>query len=110
MDELMKKITEKLSVSVDKIPELYTTLRTQYLIYELCGIVGVVIGIAATFTFIVFGLLLIDYIIEDGYGYDKKIFKLTGKVLCSLIVAFILLVFLQFFLAPDVTFIKGVLN
>ncbi|AXI27275.1 hypothetical protein CG018_07595 [Gemella sp. ND 6198] len=107
MDELMKKITEKLSVSVDKIPELYTTLRTQYLIYEFFGVVGTVVEIATFLTFIVFVIMLIEHVTG---GYDGKIFKLTWKILCSLVVVFILLVFLRFFLAPDVTFIKGVLN
>ena len=37
MNELMKKIAEKLSVSIDKIPEVYEGLKWQYVIYDVCN-------------------------------------------------------------------------
>ena len=34
MDELMRKITEKLNIAVDKAPEVYEMLKWQYVVYD----------------------------------------------------------------------------
>ena len=59
MNELMKKIVEKLSVSIDKIPEVYTGLRNQYVVWEMCDSMSWILGIAAlcaTFALIFIGI------------------------------------------------------
>ena len=37
MDELMKKVVEKLNLSIDKAPEIYEGLKKQYVIYNTCN-------------------------------------------------------------------------
>ena len=37
MDELMRKITEKLNIAIDKAPEVYEMLKWQNATYETCS-------------------------------------------------------------------------
>ena len=76
MNELMKKIAEKLSVSIDKIPEVYTGLRNQYVVWEACDSMSWIFGIAAL--------------------------CVTFALVFSQI--------LKYVFAPDIVFLKGVLN
>ena len=108
MNELMQKITEKLSVSIDKIPEVYEGLKWQYVIYDVCNnlifISSIVVIIIFIFAFLVAG---------DKIQYSKP----TNKELIILFIpCFVIVIFIMFLYvfrniqAPDIIFLKGVLN
>lgn len=108
MNELMQKITEKLSVSIDKIPEVYEGLKWQYVIYDVCNnlifISSIVVIIIFIFAFLVAG---------DKIQYSKP----TNKELIILFIpCFAIVLFIMFLYvfrnvqAPDIIFLKGVLD
>ncbi len=108
MNELMQKIVEKLSVSIDKIPEVYEGLKWQYAIYDVCNnlifISSIVVIIIFIFAFLVAG---------DKIQYSKP----TNKELIILFIpCFAIVLFIMFLYvfrnvqAPDIIFLKGVLN
>ena len=114
MNELMQKITEKLSVSIDKIPEVYTGLRNQYVVWEMCDSMSWIFGIAAlcaTFALIFIG---IDTDWERQKESDrlkyKKLLKISTWILISCILIIVFLQILKYVFAPDIIFLKGVLN
>ena len=108
MNELMQKIAEKLSVSIDKIPEVYEGLKWQYVIYDVCNnlifISSIVVIIIFIFAFLVAG---------DKIQYSKP----TNKELIILFIpCFAIVLFIMFLYvfrnvqAPDIIFLKGALD
>ena len=109
MNELMQKIAEKLSVSIDKIPEVYEGLKRQYVVWEACDSISWIFGIAALFATPFFIVLTFNWITTDWEYQNesdrlkyKKLLKISTWILISCIS---ILVF-----APDIIFLKGVLN
>ena len=114
MNELMQKITEKLSVSIDKIPEVYTGLRNQYVVWEACDSISWIFGIAALCATFVLIFNWMDKDLEwrnesDRLKY-KKILKISTWVLISCISSILFFQILKYAFAPDIVFLKGVLN
>ena len=114
MNELMQKIVEKLSVSIDKIPEVYTGLRNQYVIWEVCDSMSWIFGIVA--------LCDIFVLIFNGIDTDwereneskqlkyKKFLKILTWILISCISILVFSQILKYVFAPDIVFLKGVLK
>lgn len=114
MNELMQKIAEKLSVSIDKIPEIYTGLRNQYVVWEMCDSMSWIFGIIAFCATVVLIFNWIDKDLEwrnesDRLKY-KKTLKISTWVLISFISSIVFLQILKYAFAPDIVFLKGVLN
>lgn len=108
MNELMKKIAEKLSVSIDKIPEVYEGLKWQYVIYDVCN---KLIYISIMAVIIIFILTL--FATEEKFKYSEP----TNKDLIILFTpCFAIVVFIMFLYvfrnvqAPDIIFLKEVLD
>jgi hypothetical protein len=114
MNELMQKIAEKLSVSIDKIPEVYEGLKWQYVVWEACDSMSCIFGIAA---FCATVALIFNWIDKDSEWRNesdrlkyKKILKITTLILISCILSILFLQILKYVFAPDIVFLKGVLG
>ena len=113
MNELMQKIAEKLSVSVDKIPEVYESLKWQYVFWEVSSYMNWV------FFAIIIAILIIYIIVykaaqniqteEELLVFKKTLNKLKRILFTCLLIA-VLLKLSKFTFAPDIAFLKGVLN
>ena len=117
MNELMQKIAEKLSVSIDKIPEVYTGLRSQYVVWEMCDSMSWIFGIVALFATPFFIVLTFNWITTDWEWQNesdrlkyKKFLKISTLILISCISSIVFLQILKYVFAPDIVFLKGVLN
>lgn len=117
MNELMQKLTEKLSVSVDKIPEVYTGLRSQYVVWETCDFISWIFAIIAFFATPFFIVLTFNWITTDWEWQKesdrlkyKKFLKISTWILISCISIIVFLQILKYVFAPDIIFLKGVLN
>lgn len=114
MNELMQKIAEKLSVSIDKIPEVYTGLRNQYVIWEACDSMSWIFGIVAFCT--AFALILNG--IDTNWKWEneskqlkyKKFLKILTWILILCISIIVFSQILKYVFAPDIVFLKGMLN
>lgn len=117
MNELMQKIAEKLSVSIDKIPEVYETLKWQYVVWEMCDSMSWIFGIAALCAIPFFIVPIFNWF-EIDWEYQnkserlkyKKILKISIWVLISCISSILFFQILKYAFAPDIVFLKGVLN
>lgn len=108
MNELMQKIAEKLSVSIDKIPEVYEGLKWQYVIYDVCN---KLIYISVMALIIIFILTL--FAIEEKCKYSEPTNKEFIIIFtpCFVIVLFIMFLYVfRNIQAPDIIFLKGVLD
>ena len=117
MNELMQKIAEKLSVSIDKIPEVYEGLKWQYVVWEMCDSISWIFGIVALFAAPFFVFLTINWFETNWEWRDKsellkhkKILKISIWVLISCISSIVFLQILKYVFAPDIVFLKGVLG
>lgn len=117
MNELMQKIVEKLSVSIDRIPEVYTGLRNQYIVWEICDSLSWIFGITALFATPFFIVLTFNWINTDWEWQNesdrlkyKKFLKISTLILISCISSIVFSQILKYVFAPDIVFLKGVLN
>lgn len=117
MNELMQKIAEKLSVSIDKIPEVYEGLKWQYVVWEACDSISWIFAIVALFATPFFIVLAFNWITTDWEWQKesdrlkyKKFLKISIWVLISCISIIVFSQILKYVFAPDVVFLKGVLN
>ena len=117
MNELMQKIAEKLSVSIDKIPEVYEGLKWQYVVWEACDSISWIFGIIALFATPFFIVLTFNWFSTDWEYQNesdrlkyKKILKISIWVLISCILSIVFLQILKYVFAPDIVFLKGVLG
>lgn len=117
MNELMQKIAEKLSVSVDKIPEVYARLRSQYVVWEMCYSISWIFAIGALCATPFFIVLTFNWIETDWEWQSesnrlkcKKFLKISTLILIFCISSIVFLQILKFVFAPDIVFLKGVLN
>lgn len=117
MNELMQKIAEKLSVSIDKIPEVYEGLKWQYVVWEMCDSISWIFGIVVLCTVPFSGVLILN-LFETNLGYQnesdhlkyKKLLKISIWVLIFCISTIAFLQILKYIFAPDIVFLKGVLG
>lgn len=117
MNELMQKITEKLSVSIDKIPEVYEGLKNQYVVWEMCDSISWIFGIVALFATPFIIISIINWFETNWEWCDKserlkhkKLLKISIWVLISCILSILFLQILKYVFAPDIVFLKGVLG
>lgn len=117
MNELMQKITEKLSVSIDKIPEVYAGLRSQYVVWGICDSISWIFGIAALFVTPFFIVLTFNWITTDWEWQKesdrlkyKKILKISTLILIFCVSSIVFSQILKYVFAPDIVFLKGVLD
>lgn len=114
MNELMQKIAEKLSVSIDKIPEVYEVLKWQYVVWEACDSISCIFGIVALC--VTFALIFIGIDIDWEWENEskrlkyKKFLKILTWILISCISIIVFSQILKYVFAPDIVFLKGVLN
>ena len=114
MNELMQKITEKLSVSIDKIPEVYEVLKWQYVVWEACDSMSWIFGISAlcaTFALIFIGIDTDwEWESESKQLKYKKFLKISTWILILCISIIVCLQILKYVFAPNIVFLKGVLK
>ena len=88
----MQKIVEKLSVSIDKIPEVYTGLRNQYVIYDVCNKL-IYISVVVSIIIFIFTFLVAEEKIKYSKPTNKGLIILFTP--CFVIVLFIMFLSLQ---------------
>lgn len=89
MDDLIKKVVEKLSLSVDKAPEVYEYLKMQFAVYDICNYLLYVLGITSTIIFfaMLFNLIALSDTTSDE---EKTLFIKIGKYLLVTLVGLII--------------------
>ena len=109
MNELMQKIAEKLSVNVDKTPEVYEALKGQYLVYEVYNYIiwFICFCLVICFCCCLFSFLAACMVGWDDYGLQ---FAITFLTFIILIVVYILVIKYRNAHAPDIVFLKGILG
>lgn len=86
MDDLINKVVEKLSLSVDKAPEVYEALKMQFAVYDICNYLLYILGI--TSTLIVFGMLFNIIALSDATKDEERtLFIKIGKYLLITLVS-----------------------
>lgn len=100
MNELMKKITEQLNISIDKAPEVYSSLRGQYIFWEVAA------SISAIFGLVIF-LILIYIITHDEVKIKKKRLRILICIGIISVISLIASQMLIYIFAPDIAFLKG---
>lgn len=88
MDDLIKKVVEKLSLSVDKAPEVYEHLKMQFAVYDICNYLLYVLGITSAIIF--FGMLFNLLALSDASDEEKTLFIKIGKYLLVTLVGLII--------------------
>ena len=107
MNELMQKVAEKLSVSIDKIPEVYEGLKWQYVTYDVCNKL-IYISIMAVIIIFILTLFVAGEKCEYSEPTNKELIIFTP---CFVIILFIMFLYVfRNIQAPDIIFLKGVLN
>ena len=108
MNELMQKIAEKLSVSIDKIPEVYEGLKWQYVTYDVCNKL-IYISIAAAIIIFILTLFVTGEKCKYSEPTNKEFIIIFTP--CFVIVLFIMFLYVfRNIQAPDIIFLKGVLD
>ena len=111
MDELMRKITEKLNLSIEKAPEVYNMLKWQYAVYDTCNLliwITKIVGVIA----IIYGLCrTIDVFSEYEVKYASIRRKMVEIFWISwpFVVVVVVLVYLTIYRnthAPDILLLK----
>ena len=113
MNELMQKIAEKLSVSVDKIPEVYRSLKWQYVFWEVSSYMSWVflaINIAILIIYIIVYKGAQNIQTEEELLVFKKVLNKLKRILFVCLLIVFLLKLSKFTFAPDIAFLKGVLG
>lgn len=103
MDELMKKVVEKLNLSIDKAPEIYEGLKKQYVIYDTCNMI---LGISSIFIIASFMIVLI---FADDEIFSKNL-KLIGIGLTVIFIIGIGILIFRNINTPDIVFLKGMIE
>lgn len=79
MDDLIKKVVEKLSLSVDKAPEVYEHLKMQFVVYDICNYF--LYTLVTTSVLVSLGLLINFMAIEYSYSEEKAYHRKIGRYL-----------------------------
>lgn len=104
MDELMKKVVEKLNLSIDKAPEIYEGLKKQYVIYNTCN---TILEISTCFILASFMIVLI---FADDEIFSNKNLKLIGIGLTVIFIIGIGILIFRNINTPDIVFLKGMMG
>lgn len=90
MDDLIKKVVEKLSLSVDKAPEVYEHLKMQFVVYDICNYFLYTLVIAIFFA--VVGLWISFMPMTYSYKSDERVFykKMIKYLLITLVILIVL--------------------
>lgn len=109
MNELMQKIAEKLSVNVDKTPEVYEALKGQYLVYE---VYQYILGVMCFCLIICFCCCVFSFLAAciDGWDDYGLRFVIILVIFIVLMIAYILVIKYRNSHAPDIVFLKGILG
>lgn len=107
MDELMQKITEKLNISVDKVPEVYEMLKWQYVIYDTVNYIHAILYILL---FTAGSAEVFFLLYSDNGKLNKKIILLSFIPFIVIILLIIILYVYRNINAPDVLFLEEVLK
>lgn len=109
MDDLIKKVVEKLSLSVDKAPEVYEHLKMQFVVYDICNYFLYILGAAS---FIVGFVMLFNAVaLGNAIGRDeravyRKISKYLALTLVGLIIAATSIYIYRNLHTSDILFLK----
>lgn len=110
MDELMQKITEKLNLTIDKAPEVYSMLKWQYVVYDTVNYINGILYMLL-FTLVVAEWLFLGCIFDFGNKKpSKRIILLSLIPIIVIILLIIILLVYRNINAPDVLFLKEVLR
>ena len=112
MDELMRKITEKLNIAVDKVPEVYEMLKWQHVVYDTVNYINGILYILL-FTLALaegFFLMLVSDFEFDKEKANKRIILLSFIPFMVIILLIIILYVYRNINAPDVLFLEEVLK
>lgn len=119
MEEQLRVLMEKLQSGMEHAPDIYYGLRNEYFVYEVLSYLEMVAG---CFTVFGVGLIGVTFLI----GYDEKTRNMNNPAMkqwdiwiCqkrrNLIIFTIVMIMicitcygLQYFLAPDITFLNKV--
>jgi hypothetical protein len=90
MDDLIKKVVEKLSLSVDKAPEVYEHLKMQFVVYDICNYFLYTLVIAIFFVAV--GLWISFMSMDCSYKSDERVFykKMIKYLLITLVILIVL--------------------
>lgn len=104
MDELMKKVVEKLNLSIDKAPEIYEGLKKQYVIYNTCN------TILEISTYFIIASFMIVLIFADDEIFSSKNLKWVGIGLTVMFIIGIGILIFRNINTPDIVFLKGMME
>ena len=110
MDELMRKITEKLNIAVDKVPEVYEMLKWQHVIYDTVNYIHEILYILLFISFFGAVFFLIHILDFTNEKLSKRIILLSFIPFIVIILLIIILYVYRNINAPDVLFLKEVLK
>ncbi len=114
-NKLIQLISEKFNISVDKAVEFYPLLRNQFVIHQYIADILEVIGLIVIFSGITL-LLEITFICANAEDIKtiliihKKPLKYSSIIFITSGLLFIVLRIVQCVYAPDIIFIKGMIN
>lgn len=104
MDELMKKVVEKLNLSIDKAPEIYEGLKKQYIIYNTCN------TILEISTYFIIASFIVFLVFADDEAFSNKNLKLIGIGLTVIFIIGIGVLIFRNINTPDIVFLKGMME
>lgn len=113
MDDLIKKVVEKLSLSVDKAPEVYEHLKMQFVVYDICNYFLYIIGITSTFVaFAMFfnTIAFANSISREEIALNRKIGKYLLITLAGLIIAATSIYIYRNLHTQDILFLKEMIG
>lgn len=113
MDDLIKKVVEKLSLSVDKAPEVYENLKAQFVVYDICNYF--LYTLAATSLIVAFGLIMNYMSIDCSISSEEMEFhkKVTKYLLIILAISIVLTGCIYIFrnlYASDIVFLREIVG
>ena len=113
MDDLIKKVVEKLSLSVDKAPEVYEHLKMQFVVYDICNYFLYTLAIAIVF--VAFGLWMSFMSLDCSYKSDERVFykKLIKYLLITLVILIVITSCVYIYRnlhTQDIVFLKEILQ
>ena len=104
MDELMKKVVEKLNLNIDKAPEIYEGLKKQYVIYNTCN------TILEISTYFIIASFMVVLIFADDEIFSSKNLKWVGIILTVIFIIGIGILIFRNINTPDIVFLKGMIE
>lgn len=112
MDDLIKKVVEKLSLSVDKAPEVYEALKMQFVVYDICNYF--LYTLAISIFFVAVGLWVSFIAMDCSYKSDERVFykKMIKYLLITLVILIVITSCVYIYRnlhTQDIVFLKEIL-